>query len=165
MGVMRNSMGIARSDEARVAEEAKRLCAVYVSELPSHISTEATWQDFIGQAVINVGLPALPHCAAHTVHSVWCAHCTELAMSAADQKTGEQADMVNHPAHYGGGDNPYEVIKVIEAWGLGFVLGNSVKYIARAGRKHDDVLEDLEKAAWYLNHEIVRLRQELLGDA
>lgn len=165
MGVMRNSLGIARSDEGRVTDEAKRLCTEYTAQLPPHVTTtEPSWQDFIGQAVINVGLPALPHCAAHTVHSVWCAHCTELAMPAVDQKTDEPTDMVNHPAHYGGGDNPYEVIKVIEAWGLGFVLGNSVKYIARAGRKHD-ALEDLEKAAWYLNHEIVRLRQELLGDA
>lgn len=30
------------------------------------------------------------------------------------------SDAVNHPAHYGGEDNPYEAIKVIEAWKLGF---------------------------------------------
>ena len=36
---------------------------------------------------------------------------------------------VEHPAHYGGADNPYEAIKVIEAWGLGFCLGNTIKYI------------------------------------
>lgn len=62
-------------------------------------------------------------------------------------------DSVNHPAHYGGGDNPYEAIKVIEAWGLGFCLGNAVKYIARAGKK-GDALEDLKKARWYLDREI-----------
>ncbi len=39
---------------------------------------------------------------------------------------------VDHPAHYGGADNPYETINVIEAWDLGFHLGNVVKYIARA---------------------------------
>lgn len=60
---------------------------------------------------------------------------------------------VDHPAHYGGADNPYEAIKVIEAWGLGFCLGNTVKYIARAGKK-GDALEDLKKARWYLDHEI-----------
>jgi hypothetical protein len=54
-------------------------------------------------------------------------------------------DVVNHPAHYGGADNPYEAIKVIEAWGLGFRLGNTVKYISRAGNK-GDVIEDLKKA-------------------
>lgn len=60
---------------------------------------------------------------------------------------------VNHPAHYGGADNPYEAIKVIEAWGLGFNLGNTAKYIARAERKAAPI-EDLEKAAWYLSREI-----------
>ena len=63
------------------------------------------------------------------------------------------ADAVNHPAHYGGADNPYEAIKVIEAWGLGFCLGNTVKYISRAGKK-GDALEDLRKARWYLDREI-----------
>ena len=42
------------------------------------------------------------------------------------------ADSVNHPPHYGGEGNPYECIAVIEAWGLGFHLGNAVKYVARA---------------------------------
>ena len=60
---------------------------------------------------------------------------------------------VEHPAHYGGADNPYEAIKVIEAWGLGFNLGNTVKYVSRAGKK-GDALEDLKKAAWYLQREI-----------
>lgn len=62
-------------------------------------------------------------------------------------------DAVNHPPHYGGGDNPYEAIKVIEAWGLGFNLGNAVKYISRAGKK-GDAAEDLRKAEFYINREI-----------
>lgn len=62
-------------------------------------------------------------------------------------------DAVNHPKHYGGEDNPYEVIKVIEAWNLGFRLGNTVKYIARAELKGATV-EDLKKARWYLDREI-----------
>lgn len=41
---------------------------------------------------------------------------------------------VNHPAHYGG-DTVYEAIKVIEAWDLGFCLGNVIKYICRHGKK------------------------------
>lgn len=61
---------------------------------------------------------------------------------------------VDHPAHYGG-DGTYEAIKVIEAWGLGFSLGNAVKYIARAGKK-GAALEDLQKARWYLDREIAR---------
>jgi hypothetical protein len=62
-------------------------------------------------------------------------------------------DSVDHPIHYGGAENPYEAIKVIEAWALGFCLGNTVKYISRAGKK-GAALEDLKKAAWYLSREI-----------
>lgn len=66
-----------------------------------------------------------------------------------------QQNLVDHPAHYGGADNPYEAIKVIEAWDLGFCLGNAVKYISRAEKK-GDALTDLKKARWYLDHEIAR---------
>ena len=68
-------------------------------------------------------------------------------------------EAVDHPAHYGGADNPYEAIKVIEAWSLGFCLGNTVKYIARADFKGHR-LEDLKKAAWYLDREIARLEAQ-----
>lgn len=68
------------------------------------------------------------------------------------------ADTVDHPAHYGGEDNPYEVIKVIEAWGLGFCLGNVLKYIGRPTK--GKYLEDLKKAAWYLKREIEKLEAE-----
>lgn len=71
-------------------------------------------------------------------------------------------EAVHHPDHYGGKDNPYEAIKVIEAWKLGFNLGNTVKYIARAGQKFPSKeLEDLEKAAWYLNRQIMILKGEV----
>lgn len=65
---------------------------------------------------------------------------------------------VDHPEHYGGRDNPFEAIKVIEAWNLGFCLGNAIKYILRAGRKSDRV-EDLKKARWYLDREISKLEE------
>lgn len=67
----------------------------------------------------------------------------------------EQPDeAVNHPSHYGG-DTTYEVIKVITAWELGFNIGNSVKYLARAGKKDPaKEIEDLEKARFYLAYEI-----------
>lgn len=65
---------------------------------------------------------------------------------------------VDHPPHYGGADNPYEAIKVIEAWSLNFHLGNAVKYISRAGHKNPSaVKEDLQKAQWYLQRAIERL--------
>ena len=63
------------------------------------------------------------------------------------------SEVVDHPEHYGGADNPYEAIKVIEAWQLGFCLGNVVKYISRAEKKGAP-LDDLKKARWYLDREI-----------
>lgn len=69
------------------------------------------------------------------------------------------AEKVNHPSHYGG-DTTYEHIKVVEAWGLNYALGNATKYICRAGKKTKDELEDLEKARWYLEHEIARVKRE-----
>ena len=52
-------------------------------------------------------------------------------------------EKINHPEHYRPGT--YEAINVIDAWELGFCLGNVVKYIARAGLK-GEALEDLKKA-------------------
>ena len=69
-----------------------------------------------------------------------------------------EKEAVHHPAHYGG-DTTYEAIKVIEHWALGFHLGNAVKYIARAGKKGASV-QDLEKARWYLDRHIARLKAQ-----
>ena len=66
----------------------------------------------------------------------------------------KKKEAVNHPAHYGG-DVVYETKKVIREWGLNFNLGTVVKYISRAGKKDPNkVIEDLEKARWYLDDEI-----------
>jgi hypothetical protein len=76
-------------------------------------------------------------------------------------RTWEKEEMVNHPNHYGGADNVYEVIKVIDAWNLGFALGNTVKYISRAGKKDSNKeLEDLKKAMFYLQHHINQLENK-----
>ena len=69
----------------------------------------------------------------------------------------DKKEMVNHPSHYNMGK--YEAIDVIEDWGLGFNLGNTVKYISRAGHK-DNILQDLKKALWYLDREIKRIEKE-----
>lgn len=66
-------------------------------------------------------------------------------------------EAIKHPDHYGGKDNPYEAIKVIEAWDLNFSLGNVLKYINRAGKKSNNPIEDLKKAVEYLEYEIKRL--------
>ena len=71
------------------------------------------------------------------------------------------SNQINHPAHYGGGDNPYEAIKVIRAWELGFCLGNVIKYIARGGKKEPNkLIEDFEKAHWYLDKQIEYLKEQ-----
>lgn len=61
---------------------------------------------------------------------------------------------VDHPGHYGGKDNTYEAIKIIEAYNLNFSLGNAIKYIIRAGKKSSNAIEDLEKAKWYVQRQI-----------
>ena len=75
------------------------------------------------------------------------------------------SELVDHPAHYGGACNPYEAIKVIEAWDLGFNLGSALKYIARAGKKPgEQLLVDLEKAAWYVQREVERIRRSIIKE-
>ena len=63
---------------------------------------------------------------------------------------------IDHPQHYGKGIEP---IDIIESWSLNFSLGNAIKYILRAPYKNNE-LEDLEKAKWYLEREIKRLKGE-----
>jgi len=67
------------------------------------------------------------------------------------------SDPVHNPSHYKSGG--IEVIDVIEAFELNFRLANVIKYVLRAGRK-DDLLQDLEKAAWYLDREIDKLYEQ-----
>lgn len=74
------------------------------------------------------------------------------------------ADIVNRPEHYTEGG--IEAIDFIEAKNLGFNLGNVVKYVSRCGHKKSrgmsqdaKALQDLEKAAWYLNREIESRRK------
>lgn len=72
-------------------------------------------------------------------------------------------DPVSHPKHYT--SDKYEVIDIIEDQlgieGLrGFALANCIKYICRCGKKDETkTIEDLEKAAWYLNHYIERVKE------
>jgi translation initiation factor 2B subunit (eIF-2B alpha/beta/delta family) len=72
----------------------------------------------------------------------------------------ENKESIDHPEHYGGKDNIYEAIKIIEAWDLNFSLGNVIKYVLRAYSK-SKTLEDLQKARWYLNREIEREKERI----
>ena len=69
-------------------------------------------------------------------------------------------EAVNHPAHYTDTGMrcdkcgaPIEVIQITRE--LNFCLGNVVKYVLRAGKK-GDAIEDLRKAAKYIEFEIER---------
>jgi hypothetical protein len=72
-------------------------------------------------------------------------------------------EQVNHPDHYGGEENPYEVVKVAEAWGTDkdAYLFNVLKYIGRSGKKDGNpTLQDLKKALWYLDRRIKTIENE-----
>lgn len=84
----------------------------------------------------------------------------ERALDWRSKKDETVADMVEHPAHYGGADNPYEVIKVCEAWGLDrdAYLFNVVKYIGRPTK--GNYLEDLKKARFFLDRRIAQMERD-----
>ncbi len=65
-------------------------------------------------------------------------------------------EQINHPKHY----NQYSGIEIIDlVEQMNFNRGNAVKYIARAGFKNPETeVQDLEKARWYIDREISRLR-------
>lgn len=68
----------------------------------------------------------------------------------------KKPEAVNHPAHYNQHPSGVEAIVVCEHFN--FNVGNAIKYAWRAGLKGDTV-EDLEKARWYLDREIQRLKK------
>ena len=73
-------------------------------------------------------------------------------------KVNEYQEAINHPNHYLG-ERKYEPIDVINDWELNFQTGNAVKYISRAGRKDaNKTIQDLEKAIWYLQWEVKKLK-------
>jgi hypothetical protein len=65
----------------------------------------------------------------------------------------ERLSLVNHPEHYQAKGT--EVIDIIDAFNLNFALGNAIKYILRADKKGNRK-QDLEKAMWYINREIIK---------
>lgn len=66
----------------------------------------------------------------------------------------------NHASYYGGENNPYECVKVIDAWAEqnnwdahdGFYLGTVLRYLCRNGKKKgNSKVQDLQKCVNYLN--------------
>lgn len=70
-------------------------------------------------------------------------------------KTG-LPDPVNHPAHYTGHPSDIECIQITRH--MNFNKGNALKYIWRSSDKGSEI-QDLQKAIWYLNDEIERLKK------
>ena len=71
----------------------------------------------------------------------------------------DKESVVEHPKHYGGKDNPYEAIKIIEAYDMDFKTGNVVKYLLRYKDKNG--IEDLWKAHWYLERLIKQIEERI----
>ena len=85
-------------------------------------------------------------------------HCVECGTITDKEKKEMVKDNVDHPSHYT--DGKIEVIDFIEDKKLNYHRGNAIKYISRAGKKDKKKeIEDLQKAIWYLNREINRLKQ------
>lgn len=70
-------------------------------------------------------------------------------------------DPVNKPKHYNIHPSGVECIQITEH--MNFCRGNAIKYIWRAGDKGNEI-QDLEKAVWYLNKEIERLKKASCED-
>jgi hypothetical protein len=87
----------------------------------------------------------------HDKISAWKFAYYTILNSDSEQINTEQPDMVNHPKHYN--VDGYEVIDIIDAFGLNFNMGNALKYLLRADRKGNKE-QDINKAIWYLQREI-----------
>lgn len=82
------------------------------------------------------------------------------------EKIEKDFDPVSKPQHYA--DTKIEPIEVIEDWGLGFCLGNAIKYIKRAGHKKsagmtdkEKEIQDLKKIDWYINRRIYEIENNI----
>ena len=73
------------------------------------------------------------------------------------ENAGQQVDMVNHPPHYKHHPSGIEAITITRH--MTFNVGSAMKYCWRANHKGNQI-QDLEKAVWYLNDEIQRLKKE-----
>lgn len=79
----------------------------------------------------------------------------------------QKEEKVNSPSHYTWLKDKcgIEVIDITRH--MDFDLGNAIKYILRAGHKHEQgydnkskMIEDLNKAIWYINDKIKTLQNE-----
>ena len=131
--------------------EAKQKVQVERSHDPKVVKAEQDYLRSVKQAMDTIQKkPYLK--AAFEKPAVFLESIAETREKIRDQTERELLDLVNSPPHYRSGG--IETIDFIEAKDLNYRLGNVVKYVSRAGRKQTDPVQDLEKAAWYLQREI-----------
>ena len=65
---------------------------------------------------------------------------------------------IHHPKHYSEHPSGVECIQIAQ-W-FNYNLGNVIKYVWRAGLKTENPLQDLHKAAKYIEFEIERVQRE-----
>ena len=121
----------------QMREDLKYVCATHIdcTACPNHLATECddySAKDFSDTTVQKIHKELFPE--------------------------QYQNDPVNHPAHYTNGK--IEVADFIADQRLNFDRGNAVKYLCRAGMKDPACeIQDLEKASWYIKHEIKTLKE------
>lgn len=167
------SEDVARDNADKEAKKNQELDALY----ETYTFTEAIYLDYrnllsggmgprtaaatvLGNAMHGLGevmqndIEALIHKAGKEALSMGCVTTNQVR---ADRMAFDH-DPVNHPRHY----TQYKGLEIIDLTEqMNFNLGNAVKYIARAGFKDaDKTIEDLEKAVWYTQREIERLKKE-----
>ncbi len=114
---------------------------------------EAREGDYIIKGIKGEFYPCAPDIFEATYEPVDGEERRGLHLSVPDQAD----DAVNHPSHYTSHPSGVECIEITRH--MGFNVGNALKYLWRAGQKDPDKeIEDLQKAVWYLNDEIEKLR-------
>lgn len=124
------------------------------TSIEGNSSVEVTCEELFKEKVLNLALTHLPH---------------NISLKINGKKvyfTKSYTEKVDHPSHYGGADNPYEVIKVMEKWltyeeFVGAMKFQQFKYLARA-KKKDTEDENYAKATWYANYltDYIKRRRE-----
>lgn len=134
-------------------------------EMPTHVEIKATGCESTAlcEHIDHVSILLVGDycgaCSAEEMDAINTALAMSLGLVKRPEAEPRSHDAVNHPSHYNTGS--IEVIDFIEDAGLGFSLGNAVKYIARAGKKDPSkTAEDLEKAKWYIDRELKSLGVE-----
>lgn len=128
--------------------------------VPDPAACEAIEKVMDDQADSEIG-PAHPRSAFTTPRTTAAATSTD-AMEAADKAfpAPEVDPLVHYPPHYTAHPSGVETIDITEHFN--FNRGNAIKYIWRAGSKGDEI-QDLEKAAFYINREIERVKKARTG--